>query len=415
MRWPETQLRHLSKQPITNGLGEAGDKGNPLDWPRYIRTTDIKDLLRLHGDRRVTLPAEKAALASVRKGDILMTAAGATVGKSFQYCETETACYAGYLVRWRVTEEIALPRYMAYWTESKHFSDQIATGLVKSTIENFSASKYRSMRAPTPPLDEQQAIADYLDHETQRIDELIAEQRSLIETLRERRSAAITVLTWGGLDNSVPRETSGVEPAPLAPSHWKRSRNKQIFFESKDTSAGGAEELLSVSHLTGVTPRSEKNVTMTEAESLQGYRIVEPADLVINTMWAWMGALGVSQVSGIVSPAYGVYRPIDASTIEPRYFDHLVRSSPYVSEMTRNSRGVWSSRLRLYPDVFLRMPIVVPPLNEQRAIADALDDQTIHIDALIAESEDLIALSLERRAALITATVTGQIDVRTTA
>lgn len=305
------------------------------------------------------------------------------------------------------------PRFIAYALPPS--LKEINDLTYSTTVKHLSSRDVLGIRLQAPPLGEQQAIADYLDRETQRIDELIAEQRGLIETLRERRNAAFTKLTWGGLDASAPLAKSGIESAPLAPSHWKRSRNKQIFFESKDVSAGGTEELLTVSHLTGITPRSEKNVTMIEAKSLEGYRNVEPADLVINTMWAWMGALGVSQVSGIVSPAYGVYRPINASTIEPGYFNHLVRSSPYITEMTRNSRGVWSSRLRLYPDVFLRMPIVVPPLNEQRTIADTLDDQTSRIDALIAESEDLIALSLERRAALITAAVTGQIDVRTAA
>jgi len=110
-----------------------------------------------------------------------------------------------------------------------------------------------------------------------------------------------------------------------------------------------------------------------------------------------------------------VYRAIDGADFDPGYFDYLYRSTPYVAEMTRNSRGIWSSRLRLYPEVFLRLGVVVPPLDEQRAIAAYLDDQTTKIDALIAKTERFIELSKERRAALITAAVTGQIDVRESA
>ncbi|MFE9117248.1 hypothetical protein [Streptomyces sp. NPDC007172] len=189
------------------------------------------------------------------------------------------------------------------------------------------------------------------------------------------------------------------------PSHWRWSRNKELLAESLSVSPEGTEELLSVSHLTGITPRSEKNVTMTAAESLDGYRLVDAGDLVINTMWAWMGALGVSKQAGIVSPAYGVYRPRPNAAFCPGFYDYLYRSTPYVMEMTRLSRGIWSSRLRIYPDVFLSMAIPVPPLEEQRAIADYLDRETSRIDTLIEEQQRLIEMLRERQAAAISGAV----------
>ena len=94
-----------------------------------------------------------------------------------------------------------------------------------------------------------------------------------------------------------------------------------------------------MSHLTGVTPRSQKTVYMFEAESTIGYKLVRPGDLAVNTMWAWMGAAGVSTHHGIVSPSYGVYQ-IDQTTVLPGYFDVLVRTPAYICEMTRFSRGV---------------------------------------------------------------------------
>ncbi|MEU3468833.1 restriction endonuclease subunit S [Streptomyces sp. NPDC006687] len=191
------------------------------------------------------------------------------------------------------------------------------------------------------------------------------------------------------------------------PSRWRWSRNKELLAESLSVSPEGTEELLSVSHLTGITPRSEKNVTMTAAESLDGYRLVDAGDLVINTMWAWMGALGVSKQAGIVSPAYGVYRPRPNAAFCPGFYDYLYRSTPYVMEMTRLSRGIWSSRLRIYPDVFLRMAIPVPPLEEQRAIADYLDRETSRIDTLIEEQQRLIEMLSERRVATVAETLDG--------
>lgn len=184
------------------------------------------------------------------------------------------------------------------------------------------------------------------------------------------------------------------------PDSWPRVRNKQLLAESVALSQEGTEELLSVSHITGVTPKSEKRVTMIEAESLDGYRLVEPGDLVINMMWAWMGALGVSRYAGIVSPAYSVYRPKPGVEVDTRYFDYLYRSDACVADMTRHSRGIHSSRLRIYPNVFLNLRVPQPPLETQRAIADYLDREMALIDTLIAEQQRLIHMLRERRDAV---------------
>src|ERR1700680_2224022 len=105
----------------------------------------------------------------------------------------------------------------------------------------------------------------------------------------------------------VEQKESGLDWLGTIPRHWQIRRAKFLFREVDERSATGKEELLSVSHLTGVTPRSQKNITMFLAKSNVGHKICRPGDAVINTMWAWMGALGVSKRAGIVSPAYAVY------------------------------------------------------------------------------------------------------------
>jgi type I restriction enzyme S subunit len=346
----------------------------------------------------------------VSYGDLLMTAAG-SVGKSIRFTESYPACYAGFLVRLR-PRSTDTGRYIAYWMQSVDYWDQIAVGSVKSTIENFSASRYRALQVPLPALNEQRAIVDHLDHETAQIDALVTKQEELIGLLQERRASTIDSLVWSGLDRTAEVVNAGIGPDTLSPRHWSILRNKNLFREISVLSKDGQEELLTVSHLTGVTPRSMKNVNMFEAVTTEGYKVVEVGDLAINTMWAWMGALGVSKYRGLASPAYGVYRPI-VEGMEGRYFDHLFRTPRYVIEMTRHSRGVTASRLRLYPDSFLRLSVVVPPLSEQRTIVAHIDEQTTRIDALVSKAKEHIALAKERRSALITAAVTGQFDVRT--
>lgn len=106
---------------------------------------------------------------------------------------------------------------------------------------------------------------------------------------------------------------------PLVPEHWNEQRVKTFFREVDERSRTGEEELLSVSHLTGVTPRSQKKVTMFKATSYVGSKLCRPGDIVVNTLWAWMAALGTTRYVGIVSPAYGVYRPHNADSFNPAY------------------------------------------------------------------------------------------------
>lgn len=205
---------------------------------------------------------------------------------------------------------------------------------------------------------------------------------------------------------------SGVEWLGNIPTHWETFRYRRLFAEVADLAETEDEELLTVSHLTGVTPRSEKNVNMFLAESLEGYKRCQEGDTVINTMWAWMGALGVVFQQGVVSPSYNVYRPRPemAHQLEPRFFDRLYRTEAHIVEINRFSKGVWASRLRLYPQSFFEMTTVCPPFEEQRAIAAFLDAETARIDALVAKQEALITTLQEKRRALISHAVTKGLD-----
>ncbi|WP_055624073.1 restriction endonuclease subunit S [Streptomyces sp. JHA19] len=365
-------------------------------------------------DKTMWFSEGELRLHDLRADDVVIVEGGAGYGRSAVVrTDRKGWGFQNSIVRVRPRPSKATGRFLDYALQAALAAGEIEIACFTATIPHFTADKVGAFLVPAPPMGEQRAIADYLDRETARIDTLIEEQKRLIEMLRERRSALTDATVWSGLDPKAPQGPTGIDPAPRAPVHWRRVRNKNLFFESSAVSVGGDEELLTVSHLTGITPRSEKqNVTMIEAETLEGYRLVEPGDLVINTMWAWMGALGASKISGVVSPAYGVYRPLTQVDVEPRYFDYLYRSRPYVTEMTRHSRGIWESRLRLYPESFLRLPVVLPPVDEQRRIADFLDEQTLKIDALIVEAERFVQLASERRAALIMAAVTGEIDVR---
>ena len=187
---------------------------------------------------------------------------------------------------------------------------------------------------------------------------------------------------------------------PPVPAHWNEQRAKTFYREVDERSRTGQEELLSVSHLTGVTPRSHKKVTMFKAATYVGSKLTRPGDIVINTLWAWMAALGANRHLGIVSPAYGVYRPHDAESFNPAYVDYLLRTRAYVSEYIGRSTGIRSSRLRLYPAQFLDIQLLQPPKPEQDQIVAYLRAQDAHIARFIKAKHSALSLLAEARAVL---------------
>lgn len=262
-------------------------------------------------------------------------------------------------------------------------------------------SRLLKERIPLPPLTRQRKVVAYLDAKLGVVGGVLDKHERLLHWRNELIYSTVT----NGLDRQVAFKPSVIATIGEVPSHWRIVRNKTVMREIVDLSQSGDEELLTVSHITGVTRRSEKNVTMFLAESHEGYKRVLPGDLVINTMWAWMGALGVAPQAGIVSPAYGVYR-LDRSQLVPEFYDLFLRTRGYVAEMTRYSKGVWSSRLRLYPDSFLALWIPVPPKGEQEAIVNRL--KTVEFTRRMHAADELLH---QYRQALITAAVTGQLDI----
>jgi type I restriction enzyme S subunit len=204
---------------------------------------------------------------------------------------------------------------------------------------------------------------------------------------------------------------SGAEWLGKIPAHWKTRRIKYILREKDSRSTDGKEQLLRVSQYTGVTQRIRADgldEPDTRADSLVGYKKVQPDDLVINIMLAWNGSLGVSRYSGIASPAYCVYR--FGPDAHPWYFHHLLRSPTYKARIKAVSTGVVESRLRLYSDDLYRIEALLPPPEEQTAIVRFLDHAHRRMDKAIRAKRKLIALLNEQKQAIIHRAVTRGLD-----
>jgi type I restriction enzyme S subunit len=207
---------------------------------------------------------------------------------------------------------------------------------------------------------------------------------------------------------------TGVENTKTAwlgefPEHWIVLRIKNLFQEIDSRSETGSEELLSVSHYTGVTLKREslenEDDHLTNAESLVGYKLVQQGDLVINIMLAWNGSLGISPYNGITSPAYCVYRIKGDNN--PEYFGYLFSTNLFKAEFRRNSTGIIDSRLRLYSDKFFSIYSVVPPKDEQDEIVQYIKAQEEKINLFIQKKQRFIELLKEQRQSIINEAVNG--------
>ena len=201
---------------------------------------------------------------------------------------------------------------------------------------------------------------------------------------------------------------SGIEWIGEIPESWKVSRIKQLFSEVNDRCENGENyTLLSVSEYYGVAPKIERisdDDMLTHAETLDGYKICKENDLVINIMLAWKRALGVSEYTGIVSPAYCIYRA--KQNMCAKYFHYLFRTDMYANLFKQYSTGIIDSRLRLYPDKFLALKCQVPPIDTQRRIAAYLDRKCSQIDAIIARQQEVIEKLKAYKLSVITEAVT---------
>jgi type I restriction enzyme S subunit len=312
-------------------------------------------------------------------------------------------------IRLTPTSDSVYPEFF-YWYFYSAYLGNIFNGLGGGIRQNLSQTELLEFPVPDILIEDQVAIARFLDRETRLIDGLIEKKTRFIALLNEKERAAISRLVRRGLDRQVPTIDSRVDWRGLVPAHWVRGRMKDHFRQEKRQ---GYETLtvLSVYREFGVIEKSSRDDNINKTpEDLTKYQLVNPNDLVINKMKAWQGSMGIAQMRGITSPDYVVMRPI--AEHDPRYMHHYLRAQPMPWVYRLISNGIRTDQWRMEPEEFLGLPVFMPPIEEQRRIAERIDVELERIRGLITLTERSIDLLREKRSALITAAVTGKIDVR---
>ncbi|PSF31307.1 restriction endonuclease subunit S [Aphanothece hegewaldii CCALA 016] len=279
-------------------------------------------------------------------------------------------------------------------------------GLSKSSITNA--------LFPLPPFSEQEKIAQFLDKETTKIDNLINKKQRLIELLQEKRTALISHAVTKGLNPDVPMKYSGVEWLGMIPESWVVSKAKlisSIFVPQRNkpdlNTVDGVRWITMENLISPSINLSLSGYFVSQSALLQAGSKVLPKECIIASCVGNFGIASVNLIPVVINQQLQAYIP-NKQKIDIWFFRYFITSSKIYFELVATS----TTLVYVNQTSFGELPTVLPPLAEQEKIAEYLDIQTQKIDNLINKTQTSIEYLKEYRTALISAAVTGKIDVR---
>ncbi|WP_051220411.1 restriction endonuclease subunit S [Prevotella sp. AGR2160] len=338
-------------------------------------------------------------------GDILFGKLRPYLAKAYQ-CKADGCCSTELLV-YRNKE---YPDFFKYTFLAKPFVDLVNSSTYGSKMPRANANFIGSQFIPVPPLTEQRAIVSFLDTELGKIDTYMDKEQQLIERLKELKQSLIARAVTHGIDPNVKMKPSGINWIGEIPEHWE-VKNLRSFLRIISDKGHPKEQLLSVVREQGVIIRNTDSKDENHnfiPDDLKGYKLVRKGQFVINKMKSWQGSYAVSNYQGIVSPAYYT---CDLRFDNKEFFNIAIRSKAYVPFFSQYSKGIRVGQWDLDPINLKKIPFFLPPLSEQRAIVDYLQDKTSKIDKLITEKTRELEYMNELRQRIISDAVTGKIDV----
>lgn len=370
----------------------------------------------LRSNRRTegfTIALQEHGYQGIRKGDLVIHAMDAFAG-AIGVSDSDgkaTPVYAACVNRGEYYTNSYYYAYLLRYMSNAGYIESLAKG-IRERSTDFRFNDFAKLILPIPPHDEQDRIANFLDQKTAEIYDAIAKKHRLIDLLKEQKAILINQAVTKGLNPDIPMHDSGVEWIGEIPEHWIIKKNRELFTERKES---GSESLpiLTVSLHTGVSDNEQdetENIrSKIRIEDKTCYRRVYPGDIAFNMMRAWQGAIGVVKTDGQVSPAYIIAST--CSLIDGEYFEYQYRTSKFIGQMDRSSKGITDFRKRLYWAEFKQLSTIVPPLDEQKKIVETIRDISKTTDQVVESVVREIEQLKEFRSVLIAEAVTGKIKI----
>ena len=404
--WINTKLKYHSfiynGNSISDNEKENYENLNTNFSIPYISTKDIdSNFLSIDYDNGMRISVNNDKFRRAKKGSSLICIEGGSAGKKLGLLEKDV-CFVNKLACIDSYNNLD-NKFCNYILRSSVFNYLFSlstTGL----IPGVSINQLKDFEIILPPLNEQQQIANYLDEKTSKIDNLIEKQTKQIELLKEKRQAVISHAVTKGINPNVPMKDSGVEWLGEIPEHWEVKKLKFVL-----QLLNKKEKIINqiVVALENIESWSGKYI-----ESDSSYQGDDVAfcigDILFGKLRPYLAKVFLCSFDGIAFGDLLAYRPIKDYASKYAFYSlisedfiKIVDSSTYGTKMPRASSEFLSE-----------MRLTVPPLKEQQQIANYLDEKTSKIDILIEKSNKSIELLKEKRTALISAAVTGKIDVR---
>ncbi len=412
--WRSLPLKYLCSRSSLYGANVAAEVYEN-DGVRFLRTTDIQDDGTLN-EGGVFVPADIVKDYILSEGDFLISRSG-TVGRAYVYQPEDGLCaYAGYLVRYTLRDPDS-PRWLFYITKSPGFQQWLGSAVIEATIGNVNGEKYANLLVPVPSLPQQRAIADYLDRETARLDALVAAKERVLALLAEKRQALIIRAVTRGLDPCVPLRDSGIPWLGQIPAHWETPpvyarfvvQLGKMLDEKRIRGGHLAPYLRNVDVQWGAINTADLPKMDFDEEDRRRYALRVGDILVCEG-----GEVGRCALWDDTYPecyyqkALHRLRPIGGED-EPAFFVLVMRAIVDSGQFALQSSASTIQHLPAEKLRIVRYP--APPIEEQRTIIAHVSLETDKLHALNVATERTIKLLKERRAALIAAAVTGQVDL----
>jgi type I restriction enzyme S subunit len=420
--WMIKRLGHVSKvidpQPDHRAPALSQDEGFP-----YIGIRDVNPDGTINVDtaRKIEEEAVLKQETSFRidAGDIIFCKVG-TLGYPRHIKPIGRIALSATLVLIKCNQ-LVTTKYLRYVLDGQGTYTQIDLLSTGSTRSALGIEQIRKFTLCVPPLSEQYAIATFLDRETTRINALIAKKEQLIGLLQEKRAALISHTVTMGLDPTVPMKDSGVGWLGEIPAHWEMKRLKFVTSFVTSGSRGWAQYysddgaiFIRIGNLsrTSIALDLQDIQYVTPPDGAEGERTRVRQHDVLISITAYIGSVAV--VSGYIGEAYvnqhiALSRPRQ-SVIASKWLGYCLLSKVGQGQFHLLLYGGTKDGLGL--DDIKNLLVLVPPISEQQAIATYLDRETAKIDTLISRIRKGIEKLREYSTAIISAAVTGKIDVR---